>query len=109
MAISSFLTILCLVYLTILLVLSLTALIGLRQFPRLAHFMPLRSPSVSIVVPVKDEPETLVDCIRSLLELDYLNKEVIVVNGVSSDTINTCLGNFRGRIEIIEDNNKQNG
>jgi chlorobactene glucosyltransferase len=42
-------------------------------------------PSVSILVPARDEEKSISKCIRSLLGQDYPNYEVIVLNDQSSD------------------------
>ncbi|HUX60801.1 MAG TPA: glycosyltransferase family 2 protein [Ignavibacteriaceae bacterium] len=43
------------------------------------------SPFVSIIVPVYNEEKVVADSIKSLLDLDYNNYEIIVVNDGSSD------------------------
>jgi biofilm PGA synthesis N-glycosyltransferase PgaC len=42
-------------------------------------------PFVSIIVPVYNEEKVVSDSIKSLLELDYLNYEIIIVNDGSTD------------------------
>jgi glycosyltransferase involved in cell wall biosynthesis len=43
------------------------------------------NPRVSIIVPARNEEETIEQCLRSLLALDYENYEVIAVNDRSTD------------------------
>jgi glycosyltransferase involved in cell wall biosynthesis len=43
-------------------------------------------PFVTIVVPARNEAEKIGDCLRSLLELDYANYEIIAVNDRSEDS-----------------------
>src|SRR5579885_921709 len=40
---------------------------------------------VSIIVPAKDEEDTIELCLTSLLNLEYRNKEIIVVSGKSKE------------------------
>ncbi|HSB66756.1 MAG TPA: glycosyltransferase [Anaerolineales bacterium] len=49
------------------------------------HMVPVNYPSVSILVPARDEEKTIGKCIRSLLEQDYPDYEVIVLDDQSSD------------------------
>jgi len=43
------------------------------------------NPRVSIIVPARNEEESVEQCLRSLLSLDYDNYEVIAVNDRSTD------------------------
>ena len=43
------------------------------------------NPRVSIIVPARNEEESVEECLRSLLALDYDNYEVIAVNDRSTD------------------------
>ena len=47
---------------------------------RKTHF-----PSVSVIIPAHNEEETIEDCIMSVLEDPYPNKEIIVVDDGSTD------------------------
>lgn len=47
--------------------------------------LPAGNPHVSIIVPARNEEETIEQCLRSLLSLDYANYEVIAVNDRSTD------------------------
>lgn len=47
--------------------------------------LPSGNPRVSIIVPARNEEETIEQCLRSLLALDYDNYEVIAVNDRSTD------------------------
>jgi glycosyltransferase involved in cell wall biosynthesis len=46
---------------------------------------PSGNPRVSIIVPARNEQETIEQCLRTLLALDYDNYEVIAVNDRSTD------------------------
>src|SRR5947209_3490915 len=47
--------------------------------------LPSGNPRVSIIVPARNEEESVEQCLRSLLSLDYDNYEVIAVNDRSTD------------------------
>jgi glycosyltransferase involved in cell wall biosynthesis len=47
--------------------------------------LPSGNPRVSIIVPARNEEESVEQCLRSLLSLDYDNYEVIAVNDWSTD------------------------
>ena len=47
--------------------------------------LPSGNPRVSIIVPARNEEETIESCLRSLLALDYDNYEIIAVNDRSTD------------------------
>ncbi len=47
--------------------------------------LPAGNPRVSIIVPARNEEETIEQALRSLLSLDYDNYEVIAVNDRSTD------------------------
>lgn len=47
--------------------------------------LPSGNPRVSIIVPARNEEESVEQCLRSLLALDYDNYEVIAVNDRSTD------------------------
>ena len=46
---------------------------------------PFGNPRVSIIVPARNEEQTIEQALRTLLELDYDNYEVIAVNDRSTD------------------------
>ena len=63
-------------------------------------------PFVSIIVPVYNEGRILKESIKSLLELDYSNYEIIIVNDGSTDNTQTIaeslVGYQRGRLTNIK-------
>ena len=72
-------------------------------------------PFVSIIVPVYNEEKVVVDSVKSLLELDYSNYEIIIVNDGSTDrtkeVAETLVGYQKGlkgdiKVSLI---NKPNG
>ena len=60
------------------------------------------APLVSIVVPVRNEEDSIKRCIDSLKGLNYLAKEIIVVDGDSSDSTREILANLSGVTAIEE-------
>jgi chlorobactene glucosyltransferase len=60
-------------------------------------------PHVSIILPVRNQERTVGDCIRSLVDLEYQNKEVIVVDGDSTDGTRELIRKFDRRITIVDE------
>lgn len=61
-----------------------------------------RCPKVSILVPARNEENTIKNCVNSLLQQDYNNFEVIVLNDHSIDQTDAILRNIRSeRLRII--------
>lgn len=88
---------------------SLAALAGTRKLSRPFGGEPTTAPKVSIIVPVKNESDTLEESLLSLLSLDYPNKEIIVVYGRSTDNTRDILEKFKHEIKIIEEPDKPRG
>jgi len=59
--------------------------------------------SVSIILPVRNQASTLEDCLKSLTNLEYLSKEVIVVDGGSTDETPQILAKFRDKIKVVNE------
>lgn len=72
-------------------------------------------PYVSIIVPVFNESKVIIDSVESLLELDYPNYEIIIVNDGSTDNTaevaESMVGYNKGRISLVKVSliNKPNG
>lgn len=65
--------------------------------------------SFSIIVPVYNEPQLIIECLKSLDNLDYKNYEVIIVNDASTDKTSKNIENFikdKKKFRLI--NNKKN-
>ena len=58
---------------------------------------------VSIILPVRDQAKTVGECVTSLVGLDYPEKEIIVVDGNSSDGTRDILHSFDGKIRLVEE------
>jgi chlorobactene glucosyltransferase len=93
--------------LTLLLLLSYRLASNLR-FLRWAHRQSLHpprlSPVVSVLVPARNEAATITACITSLLDQDYPNVEIIVLNDASTDDTGEQLDRLAGihsRLKII--------
>jgi glycosyltransferase involved in cell wall biosynthesis len=61
----------------------------------------MNEPLISIIVPAKNAQETIKKCIDSLLNLDYPNYEVIIVNDGSNDATLKLLAEYSQKIKII--------
>ena len=59
--------------------------------------------TVSIILPVRNQAQTVSDCVSSLVNLQYSKKEIIVVDGNSSDDTKKILDRFGRKIRIIEE------
>ncbi len=87
-----------------LLVQVLIALTNILLMKRLGKFPKAnRQPKVSILVPARNEEETIQDCINSLLKQDYANFELIVLNDNSNDRTEEILNSIQSnRLRIIK-------
>ena len=77
----------------------------LMHFPELPGNIatPQLSPSVSIILPVRNQASTVQECVGSLVEVEYPNKEIIVVDGGSTDGTREILQKFLLRITILDE------
>jgi cellulose synthase/poly-beta-1,6-N-acetylglucosamine synthase-like glycosyltransferase len=73
------------------------------------------SPFVSILVPVYNEDKVVADSVKSLLELNYANYEIIIINDGSTDrtkqVAETLIGYKKGKLSEVKVTliNKPNG
>jgi len=81
---------------------SLYALYQLKVFPSLPPARPTRLPKVSIIVPARNEGDTISECVRSLIGIEYPEKEIIVVAGASTDDTSAVLKQYGG-ITILQE------
>jgi chlorobactene glucosyltransferase len=79
--------------------------VTLMHFPSLPEqtISVANSPMVSIVLPVRNQANTVSDCISSLVELQYDKKEIIVVDGDSTDGTRKILTGFGPKIKVVEE------
>lgn len=65
---------------------------------------PETCPGVSIIVPVRDQPNDLIECLQSLADLDYPpdKLEIIVVDDGSSENISGIVSPFNVRLIKLE-------
>ena len=79
--------------------------ITLMHFPSLPEqTAPITKDSmVSIILPVRNQAQTVFECVSSLVNLRYRQKEIIVVDGNSSDDTKKILDSFSPKIKVIEE------
>jgi chlorobactene glucosyltransferase len=58
---------------------------------------------VSVILPVRNQARTVTDCVRSLVGLEYPNKEIIVVEGGSTDGTDDLVRKFDQQITLVEE------
>jgi chlorobactene glucosyltransferase len=77
----------------------------LMHFPSLPDDAkdPPDSPFVSIILPVRNQAKTVVECVRSLVGVEYPSKEIIVVDGGSTDGTRELLTSFDQKIALIQE------
>jgi hypothetical protein len=80
---------------------AVTAGFGLRRIPNLldAQFdrEPVGEPSISVIVPARDEEQALPASLASLIAQDYANLRVIAVDDRSTDTSGAIMDEFASR------------
>ena len=90
---------------------TLVFLLAGYEYLTLMHFPALPESSmaalnrfrVSIILPVRNQANTVSECVTSLVALDYLQKEIIVVDGNSTDGTHDILKTFDGKIKLVEE------
>jgi cellulose synthase/poly-beta-1,6-N-acetylglucosamine synthase-like glycosyltransferase len=75
----------------------------LMHFPALPEntMAPGNISKVSIILPVRNQASTASECVDSLVELDYPAKEIIVVDGSSTDGTRDILKSFYSKIKLV--------
>jgi len=63
----------------------------------------LEAPKVSIILPVRNQSSTLEACLKSLVEINYPNKKVIIVEGDSTDGTKQILDAYQGRVTLVQE------
>lgn len=78
-------------------VILLTLLANLRSIDRLGHKLPARTDTsrlISLLVPARNEGDTIGACVRALLAQDYKNIEVLVLDDDSDDDTAAIVRSF---------------
>ena len=101
LALTLLLDLVLVVYILAMLTISVTAIRGLRLLRALEEGRPGQLKKVSVILPVKDEADTLDESLRSLVNLDYPNKEIIVVSAESHDGTAEIIQRYSGQIKAI--------
>lgn len=83
------------VFMAVLAAIALTNLVAMRRLGK--HPVLPESPEVSILVPARDEERNIVACVESLLQQDYPEFEVIVLDDDSRDATGTLLEGIQTR------------
>src|SRR5712692_1047540 len=60
-------------------------------------------PHVSIILPVRNQVRTVEECLRSLVGVQYPSKEILVVDGQSTDGTSELLQDFKNKITVVEE------
>ncbi|MBN2219977.1 MAG: glycosyltransferase [Kosmotogaceae bacterium] len=87
------------VFLGIMLLITLSNLIVIKKMSRLKKAIP--GPMVSILVPARNEEKNIFACVKSLLNQDYSNIEVIVLEDRSSDRTMEILQSIGANSDIL--------
>ena len=66
-------------------------------------------PLISIIVPVYNKEKYLTECVRSLIDQTYPNKEIILVDDGSTDDSARICDEFAARNETVQALHKENG
>ncbi|MDI6758890.1 MAG: glycosyltransferase [Candidatus Omnitrophota bacterium] len=61
----------------------------------------MNEPLITIIIPVKNAEKTIEKCIISLLNLDYSNYEITIVDDTSCDKTPEILKNYEQKIKLI--------
>ena len=83
------------------------------HFPILPQVQPIpdssETPLVSIILPVRNQSSTLDDCLNSLVTLDYSNRQIIVVEGSSTDGTKEILEKYDSKIVQVKEDTLPDG
>jgi len=60
-------------------------------------------PLVSIILPVRNQAGTLCECLESLTHLDYQNREILVIEGGSTDGTREILQKYQGKVRLVDE------
>lgn len=100
----SILDLLFLAYASTVVAIMLVSVLLFAGFPRLpAETAAGERPLVSIILPVRNQESSVETCVSSLLSSDYPEKELIVVDGGSTDSTKAILERYGGRLTLLEE------
>ncbi|HEX4919991.1 MAG TPA: glycosyltransferase family 2 protein, partial [Candidatus Bathyarchaeia archaeon] len=79
--------------------------ITLMHFPSLPNQKAAEPgrPFVSIILPVRNQARTVEDCVASLTHLDYAEKEIIIVDGGSTDGTLDKISKYSDMVRIVHE------
>jgi glycosyltransferase involved in cell wall biosynthesis len=88
---------------------AVTSAIGLRRIPDLTaperNLTPRNNPSITVIVPARNEEKNIGACLNSLLRQDYTNLHIIAVDDRSTDStgaiMNALAANHPDKLTIL--------
>ena len=86
-------------------VFTLEAALGMRRMMTLDNVPPLQQenvPKVSVIIPACNEAATIEPALKSILELDYTDLEVIAINDRSVDRTGTVLAQIQKKYPDLQ-------
>ena len=95
---------LALIILLLTIAMSLEVAVGMRRMTNIRDVMPMQQedvPRVSVIIPACNEADSIEPALQSVLELDYANLEIIVVNDRSTDNTDAVLERMKNRYPNI--------
>lgn len=100
----SLLDLLLLLYAAVVVLIMVASFVLFMGFARLPETHGLQwTPLVSVILPVRNQADTVEQCVRSLLQSDYPAFEVIAVEGGSEDETRIHLEGFVPEIQVVEE------
>ena len=95
---------LALIILLLTIAMSLEVALGMRKMANIKDVLPTQQedvPRVSVIIPACNEADSIEPALQSVLELDYANLEIIVVNDRSTDNTGAVLERMKNRYPNI--------
>lgn len=95
---------LALIILLLTIAMSLEVAIGMGRMTNIRDVRPMQQediPRVSVIIPACNEADSIEPALQSVLELDYANLEIIVVNDRSTDNTDAVLERMKNRYPNI--------
>ncbi len=91
---------LAIIILFLIIAISLEIALGMRRMTDIKDVLPIQHenvPRVSFIIPACNETNTIETALQSVLELDYANLEIIVVNDRSTDNTEAVLERMKSK------------